>query len=229
MKPIAVFYHCLFALGTPPVWLAHAEHLVDYQMTAMAESGLLDACSHFVVGINGGAESAEAVARLIPAKAQRVWHGLESRAENLTLVEIEKWVKDHPGWNVLYFHTKGISHHPRSTYGEFAGRWRRCMMRRNVEEWRTAVAALDEGHDAAGCHWMTGQGSDRSQHYFAGTFWWATSDFLAKLPSIYERQRIKDSGIASIESRYEAEVWLGNGPMPKIKDLETGHNLMGCP
>lgn len=103
------------------------------------------------------------------------------------------------------------------------------MMRRCVTEWRQVVAELDAGFEAVGCHWLTGMGHDKSQHYFAGTFWWATSNFLATVPSMYLRDRIKESGIASLESRYEAEVWIGNGRMPKIKDLETTHGFAACP
>jgi hypothetical protein len=34
-----------------------------------------------------------------------------------------------------------------------------------------------------------------------------------------ERDRIKVSGLKHPDSKYEAEVWLGNGPrVPKIKD-----------
>jgi hypothetical protein len=158
-----------------------------------------------------------------------VTHGLQSRAENLTIIEVEKFVKTHPDWNVLYFHCKGGSHESGTSYSDFSNRWRRCMMRRCVTEWRQAVAELDAGFEAVGCHWLTGMGHDKSQHYFAGTFWWATSNFLATVPSMYLRDRIKESGIASLESRYEAEVWIGNGRMPKIKDLETTHGFAACP
>lgn len=228
MKPIAIFYHCLTHMGTPPELRENAVNIIREQMDALTESGLLYECSEFIAGVNGGSESHELLRLLIPSKARIVLHGLESRAENLTIIEIEKFVKTHPDWHVLYFHVKGATHDPGSDYGKFAGRWRRCMMRRCVTEWRQAVAELDAGFEAVGCHWLTGMGHDKSQHYFAGTFWWATSNFLATVPSMYLRDRIRESGIANVESRYEAEVWIGNGRMPKIKDLETSHGFSGC-
>ena len=82
--------------------------------------------------------------------------------------------------------------------------------------WRTCVMDL-ETHDIACSHWMWNMGSDQSQHSPAGNFLWLTSNFAASLPSMFERERIKMSGIASIESRYEAEVHFGNGRRPVVK------------
>lgn len=228
MKPIAIFYHSLFFTGNPPTFSENAFNVVSGQMDMLRTSGLLEHASHFVVGINGGEESQGFADLAIPYTAKRVMHGLDSKAENLTIIEIEKWVPTHPDWNVLYFHAKGATHEPTSDYGKFCVRWRNCMMKHCVQRWPIAIQALED-NDAAGCHWMTGMGSTKDQHFFAGTFFWATSNFLAKVPSMYNRERIKQSGIASIESRYEAEVWIGNGPMPKVKDLETSHGLAQCP
>lgn len=223
---IAIFYHTLFYIGDQ--LRMSAVNVVREQMTQLKQSGLLDAADQFVVGINGGEESAQLANVLIPSKADITLHGLASRAENLTIVEIEKWVRDHLDWAVLYFHSKGATHEPNSDYGKFAGRWRRCMMNHMVSNWRGCVDNLRDGYEATGCHWMTGLGSDKSQNIFAGNFWWATSDFLRDVPSIFLRDRIKVSGIASLESRYEAEVWIGNGRLPKVKEL-SGHTVGQCP
>lgn len=216
--PIAIFYHALFVAGTPANLLVRAIDIVSEQLYAVETSGLLEAASHFVVGINGGKESSDYANLLVPVKAHRVLHGLESKSENLTIVEIEKWAKDHPGWNVLYFHTKGATHKdPRQII--HSNQWRNCMMRNLVWNWRQCISDLERGFESVGCHWLTNMGSDNSQNYWGGNFFWAKSSFLATLPSIYERARIKLSGISSLESRYEAEVWLGNGPrLPRVKD-----------
>jgi hypothetical protein len=228
MRPIAIFYHCLFCLGNPPELVPHAFDVVGEQMAALRSSDLMGAASMLTVGINGGSESREYADLVIPSYAKRVYHGLESRSENLTIIEIEKWVPDHPGWDVLYFHAKGATHTEESDYGKQCTRWRKCMMLRCVEQWRNAVDALID-HDAAGCHWLTGMTALKDQNLFGGNFFWATSEFLAKLPSMYKRDRIKVSGISSAESRYEAEVWIGNGPMPKVKDLAPDHRVFYCP
>jgi hypothetical protein len=214
-KPIAIFYHAVFMLPDRP--LPHAATVVHGQIVKLADSGLLDACDELYVGVNGGAESCENVHRYIPTKARVVYHGLNSRAENLTLVMIENWVKTHPGWNVLYFHAKSATHSPATDYGRFANGWRDGMMADLVTNWKQCVADLEQ-HEVCCSHFMRGMGWDKSQHIAAGNFWWATSDFLATLPSIFLRERIKKDGIAALSSRYEAEVWLGNGKMPLVKE-----------
>ena len=218
MKPIAIFYHGLFIMGQPPHFLPSATPIICKQMSQLTTSGLLEAASEFHVGINGGPESKSFVNNYIPKKAGVIYHGLSSRAENLTIVGLENWVKSHPGWNVLYFHSKGASHPLTSDYGKSSGLWRDGMMEDLVMNWRQCVADL-ETHDIVASHWMWELGHDKSQHIPCGNFLWLSSDFAAKLPSIYLRERIKQDGIAALSSRYEAEVYWGNGPKPIVKQF----------
>lgn len=221
---IAVFFHTLFY---PERYLFNSFTIVTEQVEQMRQSGLLDACSEMIVGCNGGEESRDVAHLLLPEKSKIVYHGLESKSENLTIVEIEKWVPQHPNWCVLYFHAKGISHDPESIDGRLRTKWRVCMMKHLVEGWQQCVHYLTTGYEAVGCHWM--DGADHTQHIFGGNFWWASSNYLSTLPSIYKRDRIKVSGIASAESRYEAEVWLGNGSrLPRVKDC-VNHGFLDCP
>lgn len=227
MKPIAVFYHCLFWAGDPPTLRQAAVEVVRGQMAQLSSSGLLDAAQEFIVGLNGSAESESLASMLIPAKARIVMHGLQSRSENLTIVELEKWVKDHPDWNVLYLHSKGATHVPDTDYAKFCHGWRECMMGDLVNNWRQCVADLEAGWESVGCHFMRNM-ADGTQNIWAGNFWWATSNFLREVPSIFLRDRIKTSGIAALESRYEAEVWIGNGRLPKVKEYRPAGGG-GCP
>lgn len=216
-RPIAIFFHCLFSLGEPPRILPAAIQIVTEQVRQMINSGLWDAASEIHVGVNGDNTHPNPAPTLIPSKAQVTYHGRQSRCENPTIVLLENWVKTHPGWNVLYFHSKSASHNPGSSYGQMATAWRRGMMDDLVMNWRHCVAALDS-HDIACSHWMWNM-ADGSQHIPAGNFLWITSDFAARLPSIYQRDRIKVSGIAALESRYESEVYWGNGPRPVVKQF----------
>jgi hypothetical protein len=160
----------------------------------------------------------------LPEKAKLVMHGPDSFAENLTIVEIEKWVPTHPDWLVLYFHAKGCSHPEGSAYAENTSKpWRRAMMHHLVTNWRQCVADLEAGAEAVGCNWLTGMGWDKSQNIFGGNFWWSRASYLATLPTIYARERIKMDGIGAASSRYEAEVWIGNGKrLPIVKVYHPG-------
>lgn len=230
MKPIAVFYHGLFTHGEPRTFRIGAYQIISEAMNLLHISGLADVASEITTCFNGSEKDRDYALAIVPSKAKIIMHGDNSFAENLTHVLIEDWVKSHPGWYLLYFHAKGATHDPASDYGQFAGRWRRCMQKHCVEQWRQCIEELDSGKEAVGVHWLTGMGSDKSQHFFAGNVYWVTSDFRATIPSIFTRERIKISGIASAESRYESEVILGNGPrLPIIKDLCTSHGLGQCP
>lgn len=228
---IIVFYHALLGMGEPLELVPHAAAIVHGQMEALKSSGLEDAASEIHVGVNGGEAVRGFAESLFPDKAKITYHNDQCRNENRTILMLEERIKTLADADcVLYFHSKGASHDPESDYGKFAGRWRRCMMGACVERWRECVAVLGSGVDACGAHWMTGLGHDRSQHYFGGTYFYATGKYLKTVPSIMERERIKTSGIDSVESRYEAEVWIGNSKrLPKIKDMDMSHSFAQCP
>lgn len=223
---IAVFFHGLFFIEKE---LKHSACVViTDQMLKLRASGLCDRADEIIVGINDDGQSSGLIGQCIPSKARVIHHGLKSRSENLTLVEIEKWLPGHEDWLVLYFHAKGCTHAQDSDYGKFCTRWRNCMMLHLVHRWEQCVKDLEEV-ESVGCHWMTGLGSDHSQNIWAGNFWWARASYLLALPSIFERDRIKQSGIESLESRFEAEVWIGNGKrLPTVKDY-AGHTVGQCP
>jgi len=218
---IAVFYHCLFVNGNTMEPIAHASTVAKEQMLEFKNCGLLDSCNEFHVGVNGWkADSGNYVDSIIPQKAKVTYHGLPCRNECRTIVMVEEFAKSNPDWLVLYFHTKGATHQADDLAST---NWRRCMMRHNVTNWRQCVADLESGYDSVGVHWMSGPTMPHNQSIWAGTFFWATSNFLATLPSLRIRDRVAiQSGIDSPESRYEAEVWIGYGPrLPKVKDYHV--------
>lgn len=219
MRPIALWYHCLIYMGDPPELRLNAFDIVCEQMAQVSSSGLLSACTELIVGCNGGQESIDVARFAVPFKAKFIFHGLQSRAENLTIVALHEWAKKNPGWNVLYFHAKGCSHPADDSYGLNVSRpWRRAMMDDLVGNWHECVSGLHAGADIVCSHFMWNM-ADGTQHIPAGNFLWTTSDFVSRLPSMYDRDRIKVYGIAALESRYEAEVFWGNGPRPNVLQM----------
>lgn len=220
MKNIAIFYHCLFIKDGAV--LPSALRIIKEQMDLLQSTGLLEACQYFGVGINGGQESVGMAEEFIPRKANINFHGLDSHNENASIVQLEQWLPTHQDWYVLYFHCKGATH-PYDDYSR--SRWRSCMTRTVINNWQQCVKDMDEGYDSVGCHWMTYPQTPKGQSIWAGTFFWCKSDFLLTLPSIMDRARIKESGLKASASRYEAEVWIGNGPtLPKVKDYHPNWN-----
>lgn len=214
-RPIAIFFHSVFIIDGQP--LPNAVNIVHRQMSQLAQCGLLNACTELHVGVNGGEESRKYVDAYIPPKAKVTYHGTASRAENPTLVVLQEWVKTHPGWNVLYFHSKGATATPGSAKAANADEWRGTMMADLVTRWRQCVEFLAT-HDVVCSHWRW-NAADGTQHIPAGNFLWTTSDFVATLPSLFLRSRIQQDGIGALSSRYEAEVMWGNGPRPTVKQF----------
>lgn len=218
--PIAIFFHGIFFMGAD--FLTHALEIARDQFDQASESGLLSAASELTIGINGGQESLMPASLVFPTEARIVLHGLQCHTELRTLMELERWLPGHEDWYVLYFHCKGATHPAGHTISRI---WRGCMMRHVIRGWRKCVAALDEGHDAAGVHWMEPPETPEGQRIFAGTFWWAKASYLLTIPPMRERPRIQESGVDAVESRYESEVWIGNSVQrPKVKDFHPNWN-----
>lgn len=235
-RPIAVFYHCVFSIGArtgstieptreplEPGPLPSAVGIVRSQIQAMTLSGLLSAADRLFVGVNGGVESFAIASELLPPNAVVYFHGLGSRNELRTLLMLEHFVDEvtrfdpDADWSICYHHAKGASHPVADDQND---RWRRCMERHVIGDWRPCVAALAAGYDAAGAHYLMPPSTPDGQRIFAGNFFWARSRYLKTVTSLLERERIYESGIETLESRYEAEVYVGNGrPPPRVLDL----------
>jgi hypothetical protein len=113
-------------------------------------------------------------------------HGEDlSRYEFPTLALVHQCCQEHECY-VYYLHTKGVSHpiNPKSE------RWRAELLT-IVDDWQMWVASLSE-NDSAGPRW-----NDR---YFAGNFWWARSEYIAKLPKLEQ---------LDTRNRRLAERWIG--------------------
>lgn len=128
--------------------------------------------------------------------------------EQVTLRRVHDYAKDANG-AVLYAHTKGA--HDPSTVNEA---WRRSMTWDLVRGWREAVAALEDGYDAVGGHWLTpeefpGHVDHAPLPCFGGNFWLATCEYLRRLPPVGE------------SCRHDAEGWIGRGD-PRVLDLHPG-------
>lgn len=207
MRPIAIFYHTLANLGTRQ----HATSIIKEQAGLMKDSGLIDAAKEFFVGVNGPAEDVEFVRKLLPGNPMMLQNEPETwpSAEVPTLRGLHDYCLGNPGMNVLYLHMKGLTHVPGSAGHEFNRDWRHRMQNICVKEWRHCNNLLQLGYESVGNWWNVAPNGS----YWAGNFWWATSEFIATLPPI-----ITDGHHSG--GRYEAEVWIGRGPrLPNIQSM----------
>ena len=214
MKKIAVFYHAILRGGTIPVDTSFACTIMQEQMRALKNSGLLAAADEFHIGINGDEDDKDIARLFVPClNAKFVVHGPGVTSELPTLAYLRRWLPDHPDWYLLYHHIKGVTHPTEPLYAA----WRRRMEKAVVWGWRDCVAQLDGGVDACGCHWLTPEQFPTLVHnfpFFGGTFFFATARFLLTLPPLPE---------ATWANRFAAENWIGMGPKrPRVKDYYPG-------
>ena len=201
MKPVSVFYHCIFTGTARPINAGFSMDLMAEQMTSLESSGLASYAKEIIVGVNGGQSDADIARMLAPSKAKIIAHGEGTGTEITTLNVLREWVKSHPDWYVFYFHTKGTSHpeNPNTT-------WRLNMEKHCLWNWRMCILDLDKGYDACGCYWLTPEEHPtliQEHPFFGGTFFWAKSNYLATLPPLPPPEFVY---------RYHAESWIGSGP-----------------
>jgi hypothetical protein len=111
----------------------------------------------------------------------------------------------------LYAHTKGAA-----VQTEMNELWRKVMTRFTIGQWTIAISELAHNVGAVGCFWApfdNGKlvGRAEGTQFFAGTFWWARSDVIAKI------------GRPDRATRFGAEGWIGRittiDPPYEIRDI----------
>jgi hypothetical protein len=143
-----------------------------------------------------------------PVKPVITWAQL-GEFEELTLNKVREWSIEHPGATVFYNHTKGAFHVFEGTEA-----WVDWLMDRLVGAWPPRVKEL-ERYDTTGLHYITQAefGPEvAADEYYAGNFWWATTDYLSTLP---ELPKLTEA------TRHFAEAWIGS-KNPRWKALATG-------
>jgi hypothetical protein len=189
---LAHWYH-IWADGA---WQAPlTEHL-----TALDESGLGKALDARYAGVVGSPENCQAAIDALGGGWQ-VAVTAPDGAEEVTLRKLHASAAQ--DGTVLYAHTKGAYRAAPSSV-----LWRRRMTEYAVGMWERCAAALDDGYDCAGPHWITPEaGWPVPAPFFAGNFWWARLDFLRRLP------------VPGGADRWAAEQWIGQTEIPRVLNL----------
>lgn len=177
MRPIRVYYH-VYADGN---WTQPASEF----LLALKESGLEGEVGNIYIGLVGHPLKRDYARRWfedrIPTK---VVGESDTGWEQTTLLPLYEDACHTPEpYIILYAHTKGSSAPSMLNH-----QWRRDMVDELVYGWRKAVVWLDK-YPTVGIYWMP------KLRFFAGNFWWATSEFISDmLPPLND-------------SRHQAESW----------------------
>lgn len=120
--------------------------------------------------------------------------------ETPTINRIRQFAISNPGQNVLYLHTKGITHNFEDSRIQD---WVDMMLYFLIKE----PCNLNI-YDTLGCTLVRLKGLS----FYSGNFWWATTDYLATLP-------------VCGSDKYDSEMWVLSNPNAKSLDF---HNSGIC-
>ena len=113
-----------------------------------------------------------------------------------SLNKVKTIAENNPDSNILYLHTKGISHTNINTI-KCIEDWTNMMLHFLVEKHAECINKLNEGFSTIGCNYI-----ERNQYtdkkHFSGNFWWSKSPYINKLHLLNE----------NADNRAYAEFWL---------------------
>lgn len=112
---------------------------------------------------------------------------------------------------ILYLNGLGVTND-----SVFKQSWRKYVTYFNVEQFREAIKALDNGYDTCGVDWRT----NPVPHY-SGNFWWANSDYLKTLPKIETLNKENSPRVLTL--RHNAEMFIGMNPNVKPRVLHQSN------
>jgi hypothetical protein len=200
-----VFYHA-FLWGE---W----KLLVQSQMLRLHTSGILDKMSMMTIGVSAFEDSdfhwiRDLWKKFSNVEVVRTPHDMMPREERATLLLLKEWCdsskQDVP---VLYFHTKGLT---RTGYN--VELWRMYMEHYNIDKWKHAVSAMNNGWDTYGVNLRddTEELFGKKYLHYSGNFWWARSFYIKEL----------SSDMLTGSNRWEGEFWIGsNGTKEKMFNM----------
>jgi hypothetical protein len=190
------------------------ESIINDQLNSIVNSGLKEASKKIFACVVGSKEvpvlqDVEIIDRSFYVKL----------GELFTLRQLKKFCDLNSDCNVWYIHTKGASY-----YNFNQTCWRKYMEYFVIENWRDCIKAL-ETHDVCGVEWekfdpernKVGWGWDNGkplEDAFSGNFWWATSNYIQKLP-----ENVADHD----KDRWKAEYHFIGEASPKVKCFHNAY------
>lgn len=131
-----------------------------------------------------------------------------------TINKIVEFSKNNPNSNILYLHTKGVSHiKNNNTTQYYVNDWSNMMLHFLVEKHQHCINILNNKNvDTIGCNYHPNM-NNIPQHW-SGNFWWAKSQYLSNLPSLQ-----------NITSSNDCEFWLfkNNPAFIELHNSQVNH------
>lgn len=181
------------------------EKLARKQIENLKNSGLLSATEKlFVSCIAADKTKVDELKQLIDSeKVEIISFSTNPQKYEYPALQFIKELSQRKDCLVYYFHSKGISYqslesndHLFRSFQQKIEAWREMLEYFIFDKWQVAVNVLSNGFDTYSCY----RWPPRNYTMYSGSFWWATSAYIRKLPDF-------QSDIIS-SNRFYSEVWL---------------------
>lgn len=202
---IKIFYH----VNELPHW----REVFDSQWRKMKASGLVDAASEINLCINGRTQTFYPLVQELNTPALRLIsvHSGAELCEYPTLSYLKvraDMLKVSEPYAAFYMHHKGITRFGSPCIDQ----WRDFLDWAAIERWEECYAKLKH-YDVVGPNWET-----IPWPHFSGNMWWATSDYLARLPKLLHPMEAIEHHTANKRYqftneghwRFDHEAWIGS-------------------
>ena len=110
-----------------------------------------------------------------------------------TLQKMSYFASDNPNCNILYLHTKGISHMKSTPRYNNINDWINMMTYFLVEKHTACLVKLTRGFDTVGCNYYDQH--DGIPNHYSGNFWWSSTNYLSTLSF-------------DVTNKTDTEMWL---------------------
>jgi len=182
--------------------------ILEEQLNEIVRSGLYDKAEKIFIGVNG--DSLLSLHWLVKEykKFEVLYQFSKPELEqSLTLSFLHMFAKGRRNTKVFYIHSKGVSHIDSKPQTD----WRKLMEYYTITRYEACLHELKRA-DVVGTNWHLGEGwmGATSKQcggipvtpHFSGNFWWANSEYLERLPSLFP-----------LVNKYQCEFWIGkNNP-----------------
>jgi len=171
------------------------------------DSGLYDKCEQIRCGILSDTAKTQMNDLFIDPKISIVYNGYCAEYERPTLLHMREAAINNESDEFFYCHTKGIQWYG-TPHEENVLDWIKLLIYWNIELWRTATDKL-KNYDTYGCNITTGNG--QWPLHYSGNFFWATGNYLKRLPSIIS------------EGYTDPEFWICSANPQYFNAFSSGH------
>jgi hypothetical protein len=189
--------------------LANWDKVYNQQFECIVKSGLMAAASDVILMGNGRKRTFMPLIDAHPEYPQMAFASVCDTAalfEYPGLMFMQQQAKEaEEPFHIMYIHLKGLTRWGNPNVEDWKAWLNWCV----IERWQDNVQAL-QTHDTSGPNWEL-----EPWPHHSSNFWWANSDYIAKLPPLVHPHRLLTLGTTQFKShghwRFDHEAWLGSG------------------